>query len=249
MKNRLLFTLLVVLTLCAAQTVLAQPYAGAFVGMNSAGLEGMIKVTSGGSTSTGNVVDAGGTGFTFGLTGGYQVFPKDFADGWYKLDLGLDISYTSVSFFENGYNKQLGSGAFAANGLDGGSTMILSFDIMPIHRLTIPTFKLLAPFVGIGVDLSLMSTGDVTVNPPAGQGTLTGSSDFKVGLLIFYGVVVRASDTFYPYLQFKHQIPFSDEMQFTEEYQAAGGGSQSVAYFIQDSPSFFCLEAGLRIAF
>jgi hypothetical protein len=252
MKPRTTIAALVILSFVVFESVIAQPYAGAFFGFKSSGLEGVIKVTTQAGTSTGNVVDAGSSSVTFGLSGGYQVFPKDFAGGWYKLDINLDASYAYYTYFEDGYDKQLGEGKFAANGLSGGTTKIISLDIMPIHRLTFPKFKLLSPYLGLGLGLNIMSTGDVTVSPPSGNGTLGGVGDFKVGLLIFYGVLVRFNDFWQPYLQFKHMVPFGSETQFTDSYQAsggAGGGTSNVAYYIQDVPGFFSITAGVRFNF
>jgi hypothetical protein len=251
LRTLLIFTL--VLSLFAAQTVIAQQfwYSGAFLGFKSIGLEGAIRLTTSAGTFPGNTVDAGATGFTFGINGGYQIFPKGFAGGWYKLDLNLDASYTSVALFEAAYNGQFGSGKYAADGLSGGSTSIIAFDIMPINRVDFPKFKLLSPYLGLGLGLNLMSTGDVTVGPPNTPGTLTGNSEFKVGLLIFYGVVVRFSDVIQPFLQFKHMIPFGSETVFTDTYTAsvAGGGSTKYAFAIQDVPGYFSITAGARFNF
>ena len=134
-------------------------YVGANLGFRSYSLKGAGKITvQGGQTQVGNVTDAGKTGFNVGITTGYQVLPANVAGGWYKLDVNLDATYTSVAFFETGYNSQFGAGRFAADGLGGGSTSIISFDIMPIHRLSFPNFKLLSPYVGLGVGLNLMHT-------------------------------------------------------------------------------------------
>ena len=221
----------------------AQIFFGGHLGFKSYGLKGTIKENS----NVGNVVDAGKTAFTFGIMGGCQVLPEDFAGGWYKLDLALEASYQSVSFFEAGYNSQFGAGKFAASGLSGGSTSIISFDVMPIHRLTIPKFKLLSPYAGLGFTVNIMSTGDVTAAAPTTPGTLTGNGEVKVGLLVFYGVVLHATDMIEPYLQFKHMIPFGSESQFSKSFQATGGGSQNEVFTIQDVPGYFNLSAGVRI--
>ena len=252
MKPRTLLLFVLVLSVFTCGAAVAQPFGGAFLGFKASGLEGVMKLTTQAGTQTGNVVDAGSTGFTFGITGGYQIFPKDFADGWYKLDLTLDASFTSIAYFEEGYNKQFGAGAFAANGLSGGSTTIIALDIMPINRLTFPKFKLLSPYIGIGLGLNIMSTGDITTGPPSANGTLEGVGEFKIGLLIFYGCLVHLSDLIQPYLQFKHMIPFGDETQFTDNFQATGGtggGNQKYAFYIQDVPGYFAMTAGVRFTF
>ena len=253
MKLRALpFVLVILSTALAFESGMAQPYAGAFFGFKSSGLEGVLKLTTQAGTATGNVVDAGSSSVTFGFSGGYQIFPKSFTDGWYKLDLNLDASYAWYSYFENGYDKQNGSGKFGADGLSGGTTSIISLDIMPMHRLNFPKFKLLSPFIGLGLGLNIMTTSDITVGPPSPNGTLTGVGDFQVGLLIFYGTLVRFNDVWQPYIQFKHMIPFGSETQFTESFQGTGGqggGTTKYSFFIQDVPGFFSITAGVRFNF
>jgi hypothetical protein len=248
MKLRHILVSLLVLSLFAISLSQAQFYTGAFVGFKSSGLKGVIKVTGAGGTTPFTVVDAGKTGFNFGVCVGYQIFPSTVAGGWYKLDLNLDASFTSISYLEAGYNaSQIGSGSFAADGLSGGSTTIIALDIMPIHRLNIPKFHLLSPYAGVGLGLNIMSTKDVTVSPPSGNGTLTGNGEMKIGLLVFYGTLIRVSDVVQPYIQFKHLVPFGSETQFTQDYQATGGGTNKVAFSIQDVPSYFNITAGVRI--
>jgi len=249
MRNIYRFLALASLLLMIVSVGSAQIYAGANLGFRSFGLKGAIKISQNGAVQVGNVVDAGKTGFTFGIEGGYQIFPEDFAGGWYKLDLGLQANYTSAGFFEAGYNSQYGSGKFAANGLSGGSTSIISIEVMPIHRLTIPKFKLLSPFAGLGLGVNLMSTADVKADAPNTPGTLTGNSETKVGLLIFYGAILEVSDLIQPYLQFKHMIPFGSESQFSQSFQPTGGGSQSTVFSVQDVPGYFCITAGVRLTF
>ena len=206
---------LAIVAFFAFETAGAQPYAGVFLGFNASGLKGTWKTTNqGGGTTTGNVADGGGTAFTFGISAGYQVFPSNFAGGWYKLDINLDASYQTFSYLENSFNSNNGAGKFAAQGLGAGGTSIIALDIMPIHRLTFPKFRLLSPYIGIGLGLDIMNTHDVTVSPPIGNGTLTGYSELKMGLLVYYGVVIHATDLIQPYLQFKHMIPFGSEIHF-----------------------------------
>ena len=120
MKNRWLVVVALVCTMILAETASAQFYVGPFLGFRSYGLKGAFKTTrQGGGTTVGNVVDAGKTGFNFGVTAGYQVFPPNFAGGWYKLDLNLDASFTSVAFYESAYNSANGAGKWAASGLSG----------------------------------------------------------------------------------------------------------------------------------
>jgi hypothetical protein len=244
---------LVVVCLLGLEIASAQAYTGAFIGFNSSGLKGAFKTTQqGGGTVVGNVADAGATSFTFGVTGGYQILPATVAGGWYKLDLNIDASYASFSYLENGFNSNNGAGKFAADGASGGGTSIIAIDIMPINRLVFPHFKLLSPYLGIGLGIDIMNTKDVAVGPPSTTGTITGNSELKMGLLVFYGVVIHASDLVQPYLQFKHMIPFGSETQFSQSYQAAGGqagGTQTFQWSIQDVPGHFLITAGARICF
>jgi hypothetical protein len=252
MKPRYFFVAVLVLGVWL-QAANAQFYLNPNFGLRVSGLKGVFKLTvQGGGTQTGNVADAGKSGFTFGVGAGYQVFPKNFASGYYKLDLALEASYTSLSYLEAGFNSQFGAGSFSANGLSGGSTSIITFDIMPIHRLTLPKFKLLSPYAGLGFSLNMMSTKDVTVGPPSANGTLTGNGEFKLGLLVFYGCLLQATDAIAPYIQFKHMIPFGSDTQFTQSFQATGGqagGTQTYAISIQDVPGFFAITTGVRIMF
>jgi hypothetical protein len=246
MKPRFFFVSVIVLGVWL-QAANAQFYASPTLGFRVSGLKGVLKLTTQQGTQTGNVVDAGKTGFTFGLSTGYQIFPKNFAGGYYKLDLNLDISYTSLGYFEGAYNSQFGAGKFSADGLNGGSTTIFGIDIMPIHRLTFPSFKLLSPYAGLGFSLNMMSTKDITFQ----NGVLTGNGDFKAGLLVFYGCVLQATDLIAPYIQFKHMIPFGSETQLTQSVQvtAQGGGTSGYAYSVADVPGFFSITAGVRFNF
>jgi hypothetical protein len=118
---------------------------------------------------------------------------------------------------------------------------------MPIHRLNFPKFHLLSPYAGLGLGLNIMSTKDITSGPPNINGTLTGNGEFKIGLLVFYGTLIRISDVVEPYIQFKHLIPFGSETQFTQDAQVAGGATDKEAFSIQDVPSYFNMTAGVRI--
>ncbi|MBI3195156.1 MAG: hypothetical protein HYZ34_11940 [Ignavibacteriae bacterium] len=241
MKTRLLLlTLIFVLT---TNILHAQLFVGPHLGFKAYGLKGAMYLSQGGGINPQGNTDAGKTAFNFGLSTGYQIFPDDFAGGWYKLDLSLDVSYSSVPFVETGFNYINGSGSFSTNGYTGGGTSILSFDIMPYNRLTIPKFKLLSPFVGLGMGMNLMSTSDVgNTQQSTGAQTFKGNSEFKVGLLVFYGTLIRASDMIHPYILFKHYVPFGSETQFTND-------SQNGSYFIKDVPGYFNLSAGVRFTF
>ena len=250
MRNTYRFLTIASLVLLLVSVGSSQIFFGGHIGFKSYGLKGAYKTATPNGVNVGNVADAGKTGFIVGIEGGYQIFPEDFAGGWYKLDLGLEADYTSVSFLEAGYNSQFGAGKFAADGLSGGSTTIFSFDIMPVHRLTIPKFRLLSPYAGLGLSINFLGTKDLTVGNQGGStpGTLTGNSETKIGLLVFYGVNLQASEIIHPYLQFKHMIPFGSESQFTQSFQPTGGGGASnVAISVQDVPGYFGITAGVRI--
>lgn len=231
-----------------ASTSYAQFYIGAFGGLKSSGLKGAIKEATGGQVTVGSIADAGITSFSVGITTGYQVLPASVSD-LYKLDVNLDASYSSFSYFEAGYNSVNGDGKFSAAGLSDGSTTVFSFDIMPIHRFNFSNF-ILSPFAGLGFGINLLMTSDTKIGPPSQTGTLTGTSQMNLGLLVFYGTIFNASSTFKPYVQFKHLIPFGDQVEFTENYQAGGGGgSQSYVLSISDVPNYFNFVAGVRFVF
>lgn len=237
---------IIILVLLFSSFSFAQYYIGAGVGFKASGLKGVIKLTSNGQVATGNVADAGKTGFNVGITTGYGVPIVSI----YKIDFDLDVSYSSFGYLEQGYNSSEGAGRFAANGLGGGTTNVFSFDILPLHRLVFPSFRVLSPFLGLGLGINWMPTSDVTVNPPSQNGTITGVSSVKIGLLVSYGVIFQVTDLVQPFLQFKHFIPFGSETQFTDQYQAAGGGgSASYQLSIQDVPGYFNMQAGCRFSF
>lgn len=227
----------------------AQFYIGAFGGFKASGLKGAIKISEGGQVSVGSVADASSSGFAAGITTGYQVIPYDVTGGLYKLDINLDASWSNFSYLEEGWNSIYGAGQYTANGLSDGSTNVLSFDIMPIHRFNFSNF-ILSPFAGLGLGINLISTSDVTTGPPSVTGTLTGASGTNIGLLFFYGTLFNLSDVIKPFIQFKHMIPFGDETQLTETLQSAqGGGSSSYAVYISDVPGYFNINAGVRFVF
>lgn len=246
-RSFLIFGLTTMMLIFLLNEAFAQFYIGPYVGVKSSGLKGTIKQISGGQVSTGNVADAGSTGISAGITVGYQILPRSVLNGWYKLDINIDASYSSFSYLENGFNSAEGAGRYSAVGFSDGNTMVISIDVMPIHRLNIPSFTLLSPYLGLGLGLNIMSTSDVNVGPPNPSGIVTGVGEFKVGMLIYYGTLIRLSSFIQPFVQFKHFIPFGSETQFTETYQAAqGGGSQSYALYIQDIPGYFNFVAGVR---
>jgi hypothetical protein len=223
----------------------AQFYIGAFGGFKASGLKGTIRQASGGQTQIGAVADAGNVGFNAGIAAGYQVIPYAVSDGLYKLDINLDVSWSSFNYFEEGWDNINGAGNFSAQGAAGGNTNIFSFDVMPIHRLNFSNF-VLSPFAGLGLSVNLLSTSDITV-PNA---TLTGTSETKIGLSLFYGTLFNVSRVVKPYIQFKHLIPFGSDTQFTESLQnTQGGGTQSQAYYISDVPGYFNITAGARFNF
>jgi len=244
MKVRFFNVLVLVLVLSSIS--FSQFYLGAGVGFKSSGLKGITKSVSNGQTNTGNTVeDAGNTGFNGTIYVGDQIMPV----GIYKLDLNLEISYSNFNYVETGYNNTNGSGSFSGGGYSGGKTTVLSFDILPLHRIAIPGFKLISPFAGIGLGLNYLITSDVTIGPPNQNGTLTGSSELKMGLLITYGALIQVTNMIAPFIQFKHIIPFGSETQVFQGYQPSGAASQSYSSFIEDVPGYFNLQAGCRITF
>jgi hypothetical protein len=244
MKRFLATLSLIILTTSVAS---AQFYIGPFVGFKASGLKGVLKQTSNGQVATGAVADGGSTGFNAGISVGYQVLPPDVLDGLYKLDINIEASYSSFSYLEEGFNSSQGAGRFAALGFDGGGTTVIAIDVLPLHRLNFSSFRLLSPFIGLGVGFNIMSTSDIDVGPPSPNGVITSQGDFKIGLIVTYGTIIRASSVIQPYFQIKHMIPFGSETEFTESFQSAGGGgSQSFILAIQDVPGYFNMVAGVR---
>lgn len=86
----------------------------------------------------------------------------------------------------------------------------------------------------------MFSTSDLTAGPPSTNPavTVTGVSEFKIGLAISYGAYVKIG-MLSPFIQLKHYIPFSSEFQFTE--------GQNGTLVIQDSPGYFSISAGVRL--
>jgi hypothetical protein len=234
MKRYTTFCVFILLVfLC--QNSFAQIHAGAFLGFKSYSLNAVTTLkgawVSNGST-TSPATDAGGTVFNFGGTAGYT----SFTSGIYSLDLDLLASFSSISFFQRGYDKSNGTGAFAAAGLSGGTTSVFAFDLMGINRLTIPTFKLIEPYAGLGLGFNIYSTGDITVQ---GQ-TAKGSSSMKLGMIIVYGANLHVTPLLTPYIRFSHLIPFGNETQLTDD--------PNLTVVVKDVPGYFGLTAGVMLS-
>ncbi len=249
MKRSLLISGAIILSIfLLSNNAFAQFYIGPYVGFKASGLKGAIKTSVNGQVNIGNVADAGSTGFTAGVSTGYQVIPPNVTGGLYKLDIDLNVSWSSFSYFENGYNSLNGSGSFTADGLSGGTTNMIAINIMPMHRFHFNNF-ILSPFAGLGVGINLLLNGDVTISQNGNSGTLSGSSDTQVGLLVFYGTLFNVSSTLKPFIQFVHLIPFGSETQFTNNLSIAqGGGSENYVFSIADVPGYFSIIAGVRFA-
>ena len=244
MKVRFFNVLVLVLVLSSIS--FSQFYLGAGVGLKVSGLKGTINEASNGQTTIGNVADAGKTGFNAGIVAGYSITAVPI----YKIDFNFEASYSSFGYFEQGYNSVSGAGKFAAAGLSGGTTTIFSLDLLPLHRLSFPSFRLISPYLGVGVGINIMSTSDIAIGPPSASATLSGNSEVKVGLLVAYGAVFQVTSMIQPFIQFKHFIPFGSQTQFTQTYQAAGGGgSGSDQISISDVPGYFNIQAGCRLVF
>ncbi|HKB84630.1 MAG TPA: hypothetical protein VKD08_00550 [Ignavibacteriaceae bacterium] len=244
-----LLTLLFVIVI-SNSNINAQFFFGPFVGFKSSGLEGAVKITENAQPQILNTADAGSTAFTGGLIIGYQVIPADVTGGLYKLDIAVEGSWSSFNFFENAWDDLNGSGTFSVNGLTGGKTNMFSFDLLPIHRFNFDNF-ILSPFAGLGFGVNLLLTSDITTGPPQfNAGTLTGTSEMKMGLLVFYGTVFKVSSIIQPYIQIRHFIPFGDETKLTENWESAQGlGTESLTFSIADIPGYFNMTAGVRFSF
>jgi hypothetical protein len=159
-------------------------------------------------------------------------------------EMQLDVAYASAGFVEEGYDYAYGPGTFSADGLSGASTTNLAFDLMPVHLFNIPGFSLISPYGGVGVGLNCFSTADLSVGPPSSAQVInvTGTSQFKVGLLIFYGATLNLTGMLRPFIQFKHYVPFGSEFQFTED-------TQNGNFVTKDVPGYFNLSAGVKLSF
>ena len=219
-------------------TTTAQIYVSPNIGLKSYGLKGAATSNVGGTINQLGIFDGGKSAFHFGANVGYNVFQV----GVYNLDAELDLGFSSVGLTEQGYNSARGAGSFAAGGLSGATTTDLSFDLMSIHRISIPNFDLISPFAGIGLAFNMFSTSDLTVGQPSANPsvTVTGTGQFKIGLAISYGVYAKLG-MLSPFIQLKHYIPFGSEFQFTN--------SPNGTIVVQDSPGYFSLAAGVKLSF
>jgi len=224
-----------------------QIYISPQIGLKVYGLKGASTENSGGQVSQLGVSDAGGSAFSAGAGLGYELkFPTPI----YRLDLEANLAWSSINFFENGYDNIGGSGSFTAAGLSGGTAEIFSLDLMPIHRFVIPDF-FISPFAGVGLALNLFDNTNTTgsaPNYPAGT-TFAGSSDFQLGLIFFYGAYLDVLPGLKPFIEFKHMLPFSGQYEMIHNVSVPGEGSSSDVLTVQDAPGFFNLNAGVRFEF
>ncbi len=232
-------TVLVLLTLSIPAH--SQFYIGPHIGFKSSGLEGATTERSQGQTGNLGVWDAGNTGFNVGLTTGFQVLPQN---SLYLLDINLDVSWSMLSFLENGYNSSQGPGSFSAQGFNGGKTHAITFDLMPMHRFNFNGF-LLSPYAGVGASFNLYLNRNFDQTSEQGSINFNTSNEFKVGLLVFYGTTFQVNSLIQPFIQLKHMIGFGDSMEFTESITGSQG-SQNYALSISDVPNFFSITAGVR---
>ncbi len=241
---RKLTVLWIVLVLLVAVSVSsAQLYVGGSLGFKSFGAKGAVTQTIGGTVTPLGISDAGATGFTFGGLVGYQILPPNVAKGVYKLDLQLEVGLSWASMVEAGYNFSAGPGQFTAQGFSGATTANISFDLMPIHRINIPDFKLISPMAGLGIGLNIFSTSDLKSGPPGSPTptTAAGNSEFTVGLLIFYGAVFNVTPQLQPFIQFKHLIPFASTYTFVSD-------PTNGTLAINDGIGYFNLSGGVRFS-
>jgi hypothetical protein len=240
MRKASLF-LVAAMTLLVAGTATAQIYLTPNVGFKSYGLKGATTIAAGGQIRQMGIFDAGKTSINFGVGIGYPLLK--IPSGIYRLDMLVDVSYASANMAEAGYNYAYGPGKFSSDGNSGGSTSNLAFDLMPVHTINIPGFSLISPYAGVGFGLNYFSSGDLSVGPPSSPQVVnvTGKSEFKVGLVVFYGATLNLTGMVRPFIQFKHYIPFGSEFQFTED---ATYGS----IVIKDTPGYFNLAAGIKLS-
>ena len=81
-------------------------------------------------------------------------------------------------------------------------------DLVPIHRLTIPSFRYLEPFAGLGLSFNYWRTADLEA-PLQGGGTtsVTGHSGLKLGLMFAWGTNIPINNHFVPFIEMKHCCP------------------------------------------
>lgn len=225
----------------------AQYYVSPQIGFKVYGLSGAGTEKIAGQVAQLGITDAGGTAFNAGVGLGYELkFPTPI----YRLDLEANLSWSSINFFQNAYDNNQGAGSFAASGYSGGGAQIFSLDLMPIHRFMIPDF-FISPFAGVGLSMNLFDNTNTTGGPPDNPaGTIiTGSTDFQLGLSIFYGAYFNVLPHIEPFIQFKHLIPFAGTYQFTDNATAPGITSEPVVFELQNAPGYFNLDAGVRFNF
>jgi len=247
MKKRFLLIGTVMALAVTFSNVSAQYYVSPQIGFKLYGLNGATTINEAGQLSSGKTTDAGGAAFTVGAGLGYELrFPTPI----YRLDLEANLSWSAINFFENGYDNINGSGSFAAAGLSGGGAEVFSLDLMPIHRFIIPHF-ILSPFAGVGLSLNLFDNTSTTIaasNGTAG-GSISGATNFQLGLIIFYGAYFNVLPNIKPFIEFKHLVPFSSTYQLTSTYSESGVGSESFVDTIQDAPGYFNMSAGVQFNF
>jgi hypothetical protein len=235
MRRWIIFCLAILIVLLYQNTS-AQLQAGAFLGFKSYSLKSVGTLTENGAIQTTPSADAGGTVFEFGGFGGYTPVSA----GIYHLDLQLQASYSSIGFYERSYNSTYNSGQFSADGWSGATTSNIEIEVLGLNRISFPAFKLIEPYAGAGLSFDIMSTSDLGYGPPYANtsGTVAGKGQFKMGLVIAYGVIFNVAPFLSPYIQLRHLIPFGSETQLTNDPRWI--------VIIKDVPSYFSLTAGVR---
>jgi hypothetical protein len=231
MKRYTTFCVLILLAfLC--QNSFAQIHAGAFLGFKSYSLNATVVLTNSQGKQIVPAADAGGTVFNVGGTAGYTALSM----GMYKLDLDAALSFSSIGFFQRGFEKSNGNGSFAANGLSGGTTSAFELDLLGINKLSLPALKVVEPYAGLGVSMNLYSTSTLVQNNASAQG----ASAFKLGLCIVYGAEFPILPFMTPYIRFSHLIPFGSELKLTDDSNGT--------FTVQDVPGYFGLTAGVMLS-
>jgi len=238
--KRYAIAFVIVFSISVFQTSFAQFYAGPFFGFKSYSLKAAGTITQNGQRQAFGVQDGGGTVFDFGGFGAYTIVTS----GIYNLDIEFKTDYSTIGFFENGYNSLQGAGALAAAGASGARTHVFEWDLLGINRFAFHKFKVLEPYLGVGMSFGLYSTSDLSVTPQgqtqAGS-TFTGNSEFKIGLSIVYGTYVRVAPGIYPFIQLSHLLSFGSTTELLNDTK--------YTWIFNDTPGYFALSAGVRFDF
>lgn len=220
--------------LCIVLRANSQVYLIPNAGLKLYQLKGETTVFSSTTITQVGVVDYRTTAFQFGADLGGAVLKA----GPYGLDLTFGFEWSRSNFVEEGYDSMYGSDSYVKNGSSGGATTNVSLALTSVHRIDIPGFDLLSPFVGAGIALDFFSTNDVQLGSPSNTPTpLKGANELLAGLIVSCGTTMRMVP-FTPQVQLKYYTPFSRKIQLTK--------SPNASLTVNDRPDYLVIAVGLR---